>query len=337
MGTQVRGGSLSPCTGSGGAQNPRAKQISAVWGLLHPQGREGEFPPAQRGWQLGGQCRWSRVTGIPAFGVYYGSGFGDMVGEHPHPISSRPIPSHLRSHLISFHPIISCPIPSISSCHILSHPHTIHPIAAIPIPIPYLPHHCTACLPKDLEFSLEGHSKAIGYLQALHALCRAWTLHMCPMVPDNPRKVPDGLKSAGTHQQGEAEVLSLQKRQGGCRSRLWYFWERGVVWSRGCGIWGGRNAGSFHSPVGPGMGAACTWKYHQLTLGDGHEQGATLCASPWHSADGPRFVHMFVFPPFPSQTKFQAPWNGVAEGSSAGGVIKLQVLPSLWVPVASLG
>lgn len=44
------------------------------------------------------------------------------------------------------------------------------------------------------------------------------------------------------------------------------------------------------------------------------------------------FVRGFVFPSLLSQTQFPAPWSG-----GAGGPMKLQVLLSPWVPVASLG
>lgn len=179
-------------------REPRNKAEPAMQGLLLPQWR-GVPSDTKGAGSLGGQCRWSHVADIPVCGVYCRSGVGGVVGEHPH--------SHPHSHLISFHPILSCPIPSYP----VSSPS--HPTPAIPIPphshcrlasphlIPshLIPHHCTACLPKDLEFSLEGHSKARGPLQALHAPWRAWTSHRCPTVPNIPRKVPDGHKQPRAH------------------------------------------------------------------------------------------------------------------------------------------
>lgn len=179
-------------------REPRNKAEPAMQGLLHPQWREGEFPPTQSGLAAWGDNADGAMSLIfPSVGCTADQGLVVWWENIPIPI---PIP-------ISSHSIPSYPAPSH---HILSHPHLIPPQSfpshSIPvvisphlIPSHLIPHHCTACLPKDVEFSLEGHSKARGPLQALHAPWRAWTSHRCPRVPNIPRKVPDGHKQPRAH------------------------------------------------------------------------------------------------------------------------------------------
>lgn len=167
-------------------REPWNKPEPAMQGLLHPQWREGEFPPTQSGLAAWGDNADGAMSLIfPSVGCTADQGLVVWWENIPIPV---PVP-------ISFHPILSCPIPS--------QPFPSHPIPIVTsphlIPSHLIPRHCTACLPKDLEFSLEGHSKARGPLQALHAPWRAWTSHRCPRVPNIPRKVPDGHKQPRAH------------------------------------------------------------------------------------------------------------------------------------------